>query len=164
MKLLIFYADHFICTPTIKTLDQFPKIEEPVNVTEAVLAFIHVEPKDFQNQNKTITKMLKQIKWVSNKIGTRNIVLHSFAHLSSEKADPIKSYEIFETVFERLKILQDNKQGAYLMRDRKVSKNRIFIALAKWTNTMGAFKINFEKILNGSKSMMPYKKYFEKYL
>lgn len=68
--------------------------------------------------------------------------------------------DTFETVYERLAILKENKQGAYVMRDEKVYDNKIFIALASWANAIGAFKLGtFEEIFSKSKRMSGYKKY-----
>lgn len=73
--------------------------------------------------------------------------------------------DTFESVYERMVILKENKQGVYVMRDRKVYDKPEFIALASWGNTMGAFKIaSLKEILDSSKRMKPYKKYFMKYL
>lgn len=68
--------------------------------------------------------------------------------------------DTFETVYERLAILKENKQGVYVMRDRKVYDKPEFIALASWGNTMGAFKLGtFQEIFNKSTRLTPYRKY-----
>ena len=59
MRLLIFFADEFICTPSMKTLEEFPEVNHPLKISNAVLGFIHVEPKDLENQNKIILQFLK---------------------------------------------------------------------------------------------------------
>lgn len=69
--------------------------------------------------------------------------------------------DTFESVYERLAILKEHRQGAYLMRDEKVYDNPIFIALSKYTNTIGCFKQGtFEESLKQSNGMLSYKKYF----
>lgn len=69
--------------------------------------------------------------------------------------------DTFDTVYERLALLKENKQGAYLMRDRKIYDKKIFVALAQWANTMGAFKMGtFKEVFNKSKKLQAYKKYF----
>jgi hypothetical protein len=47
-------------------------------------------------------KLLKNIKWVCGKNGTKKVVLHSFAHLSESMADPEFSKRIFDHVQQRL--------------------------------------------------------------
>ena len=69
--------------------------------------------------------------------------------------------DTFGSVYERMKILQDAEQSVYVMRDRKVAKVKQWIALASWGNTMGAFKMPLKEVLNQSKRLNPYKKYFE---
>jgi len=68
----------------------------------------------------------------------------------------------YDTVYKRLAILREHKQGAFVMRDKKVYDNPIFIALASWANTMGAFKMGtFEEVLEKSDRLRPYRKYFK---
>jgi hypothetical protein len=69
--------------------------------------------------------------------------------------------DTFKTVFERMEILRSYKQGVYVMRDEKVYKNKEFMALACWGNCMGAFKLDLKDVLNNSKRLNVYKKYFE---
>jgi hypothetical protein len=66
----------------------------------------------------------------------------------------------FESVYERMKLLHQNKQGVYVMRDRKIYSEPQYIALSSWGNTMGAFKKNLPELLEKSKRMKSYKKYF----
>lgn len=73
----------------------------------------------------------------------------------------ISEKDTFDTVYKRMKLLQEYKQGVYVMRDKKVYKEPMFIALASWGNTMGAFKAPLKGLLEKSKRMQPYKKYFE---
>jgi hypothetical protein len=70
--------------------------------------------------------------------------------------------DTFDTVFERMKLLQEHKQSVYVMRDRKIYSVPQWIALASWGNTMGAFKMPFEEVINKAKRLKPYKKYFIK--
>lgn len=68
--------------------------------------------------------------------------------------------DTFDTIYERLAILKENKQGAYVMRDRKVYGNKMVMALSQWANTMGAFKMGtFEEVFNKSEKLRKYKKY-----
>ena len=68
--------------------------------------------------------------------------------------------DTFETVYERLRILQDYKQHAYLMRDEKVYAVPEFVALAQWTNTAGAFKMDLPRLLRENQKMKHYAKFF----
>jgi hypothetical protein len=50
------------------------------------------------------------------------------------------------------------------MRDKEISLNPEFIAIASWGNTMGAFKQDLDELFEKSERMKSYKKYFKKYL
>jgi len=67
----------------------------------------------------------------------------------------------FQTVYERMKLLQDHKQAVYVMRDKEVYSRPEFIALACWGNMMGAFKQDLYEVLEKSERLRPYKKYFK---
>ncbi len=103
MKLLMIYADSFRYKTTTKTLDDFPEINEDKSIKNALVAFIQAEENDENDSGKTVTKLIKNIKWASKKNSTKKVVLHSFAHLSESKANPNFSKEIFNKAEERLK-------------------------------------------------------------
>ena len=102
MKVLMIYCDSFGYTPTIKTLDMANDNEQPASFEKVQTAFIQVEAEDVEKEAQVAKKLLKNLKWVCGKNGTKNVVLHSFAHLSESKADPEFSKKIFDQVQERL--------------------------------------------------------------
>jgi len=102
MKILMVYANSFAYKTTTKTLEEFPEINEKKEIEQALIGFIHIEEKDEENLTKAVTKMIKNLKWAANKNNTKNIVLHSFAHLSESKADPKITKEIFDAAEQRL--------------------------------------------------------------
>jgi hypothetical protein len=71
--------------------------------------------------------------------------------------------DTFDTVYERCKILHENKQLIYMMRDRdkSVQQNKKFIALAKWTNWACFFKYDFFDVLRVSDHFSDYRPYFD---
>ena len=70
--------------------------------------------------------------------------------------------DTFQTVYDRMKILHDHKQGVYVMRDKKIYNVPEFIALASWGNMMGAFKRpNLKELLENSDRLRAYAKYFQ---
>ncbi len=97
------YTTDFSYKPTVKTLDSFPEIEKGEGFKEALVAFIHSESKDQEDSKGIENKLLKNIKWAAKKNNTRNIVLHSFAHLAETKAEPVFTKEIFDKVETRLR-------------------------------------------------------------
>lgn len=103
MKLLMIYCTKFGYNPTVKTLDEFADADKG-NVFEKVLvAFIHAEEKDEADIKSVETKMVKNLKWAAKKNETRNVVLHSFAHLAETKATPNYTKDLFDRVEARMK-------------------------------------------------------------
>lgn len=101
MRVLFWYCDKFAWTPTIKTLDQVP-ISEPDGKNKVVVAFVHVEPKDVEQDSSSETKLVKNAKWLARKWGVAKILLHSFTHLGEEKADPDQARLLIDRVHQRL--------------------------------------------------------------
>ncbi|HHM23946.1 MAG TPA: hypothetical protein ENJ23_02800 [Bacteroidetes bacterium] len=102
MKLLLLYADRFAYSPGQKSLESAPDTVEPAEYRGAVVAFTHVEEQDRDQESKVVTKLIKNIKWLAGKFNTRDVVLHSFSHLSESKADPEFAARIFDQARERL--------------------------------------------------------------
>ncbi|MBI9087088.1 MAG: hypothetical protein JEZ11_26070 [Desulfobacterales bacterium] len=100
MRVLFWYCDTFAWNPTIKTLDDAPDATASSH-EKAVVAFIHVEPKDI-GEGSVETKLVKNAKWVARKWETRQIILHSFTHLGEEKADPESAKLLIDRVAQRL--------------------------------------------------------------
>lgn len=133
MKLLIVYASEIEYTPTVKTLDEFEIIENGESYKNLLVAFIHAEEQDQENAKGVENKMLKNLKWAAKKNNTKNILLHSFAHLSDSKASPKFTKELFDKIELRLKnadyICNQTPFGYFLDLDIKlpgVSQARIF--------------------------------------
>ena len=103
MKLLMIYCSRFGYNPSLKTLEDFEEVSNSMAFENALVAFIHAELKDEENLKGVETKLLKNIKWAAGKNNTKNVVLHSFAHLAETKADPHLTKEAFDKVEERLK-------------------------------------------------------------
>ena len=102
MKLLLFYAHSFSFETAAKSLASVPEVEEKNSVADAAVIFFHVEAEDPEKKSKVVQKFVKNVKWLCGKFATRNVVLHSFNHLSGSKADPKFSKEVLDEVVERL--------------------------------------------------------------
>lgn len=96
------FCSRFAFNPTIHTLEEFPEVKEGKDYKEALVAFIHAELLDEDDPKGVENKMLKNLKWAAKKNMTRNIILHSFAHLAETKADPNFTKDIFDKVQLRL--------------------------------------------------------------
>lgn len=103
MKLLLFQAKHFWWKSFSKTLEDVPEVNVEETVADAVIVFLHAEEEDEVKGNSLLTKTLKNIKWLANKRGLKNIVLHSFTHLSDSTASSDYAQAFLESAVERLR-------------------------------------------------------------
>jgi len=103
MKLLLFFAHSFSYETAAKTLYSVPDVNKKESARNTVVIFFHVEANDVEKRSKVIQKFVKNAKWLCGKFTTKNVVLHSFNHLSSSKADAYFSEELLDEVAERLK-------------------------------------------------------------
>ncbi|PLX99575.1 MAG: hypothetical protein C0623_08720 [Desulfuromonas sp.] len=88
MKLLMIYAEHFAYTPAQKAIEDQPDSDQPAEIIEAVIGFIHAEAADEEDAARVEKKLIKNLKWGARKNNTQKIVLHSFSHLAETKANP----------------------------------------------------------------------------
>ncbi|HEX9925929.1 MAG TPA: threonyl-tRNA synthetase editing domain-containing protein [Anaerolineae bacterium] len=102
MKLLLFQARKFYWQSFSKTLEDVPDQDVSETVHDAVVVFLHAEVEDEANP-KLETKVIKNIKWLANKRRFRNVVLHSFTHLSSSTASPEFARTLLDNLDQRLR-------------------------------------------------------------
>ena len=102
MKLLMFHAHEFWFRTTHRVLDSVEEQDCDERVREAVVAFVHAEAEDEEQSSKVLTKMVKNLKWHAGKFGTKNVVLHSFSHLSASSASPEFARQILVDAQKRL--------------------------------------------------------------
>jgi hypothetical protein len=105
MKLLCFQAKRFHWKTHSKTLPDAPEQEVDQAVESALVAFLHAEVQDAeeQRQNSVQRRALKHIKWLANKRQLKNVILHSFAHLGGETAAPELAERSIVALAERLR-------------------------------------------------------------
>ena len=103
MKLLMIYTTGFDYKTSLKALDSVPGLDEHKKFSDLLVGFIHVEAADEQDLGYIETKLVKNLKWAAGKNNTKKIMLHSFAHLSTSKASPETTLELFNSAEERLK-------------------------------------------------------------
>lgn len=99
----MFQAKRFWWKSFNKTLGHVADVDVDETVTEAVVVFLHAEEEDEAKGKQLLTKTLKNIKWLANKRGLKNIVLHSFTHLSDSTAPPDYAHAFLEGAAERLR-------------------------------------------------------------
>ena len=101
MKLLLFQAKQFYWKSFSKTLETVPDQDVAETVPEAVVVFLHAEAED-EAKPSLETKVVKNIKWLANKRSLKNIVLHSFTHLSGSAASPEFAQTLLNNLEQRL--------------------------------------------------------------
>ena len=101
MKLLLFQAKHFAWQSFSKTLAAVPDRDVLERVEDTLVVFFHAEAED-EEKPKLETRVVKNIKWLANKRGLKNIVLHSFTHLSGSTASPEFAEDFLNRLDERL--------------------------------------------------------------
>ncbi len=101
MKLLMIYCDRFAWTPGTKSIPDAPEARAG-DLAKLVAGWVQVEQEDADREGKVMTKLVKNLKWLAGKNGTKRIVLHSFSHLSESKAAPELSQAWLDRAKERL--------------------------------------------------------------
>ena len=103
MKLLTFQAKRFWWRSFSKTLQDAEDVTVEQEVFDAVVAFYQIEAADAENQASVFRQTLKHLKWLANKRELRTIVLHSFAHLGGDNAEPDFARQLTEELAARLR-------------------------------------------------------------
>ena len=102
MRILMFHAPSFWFKTYKKVVEDVPDLNEDRSVKNALVVFYHAEENDVVNRSGVLTKLIKNIKWLSGKCGTKNLLLHSFKHLSTSKAPPEFTRELVVEASARL--------------------------------------------------------------
>ncbi len=100
MRLLMFHVEEFWFQPHLDDSEKSPKSRK---FSESILVWIQSEKKDETDEIAVLRKMVKNIKWMSKKVGCNSIILHSFAHLGDSKADSEFADSIIEETAQRLR-------------------------------------------------------------
>jgi hypothetical protein len=99
VRVLFLFARRFRFRTHHKALPEAPDDDRDVTLEDTALAFVHAEPADGGDQE---TKLVKNLKWVAGKLGTRRVVLHYFSHLGEERLGPEETRALMERARERL--------------------------------------------------------------
>jgi hypothetical protein len=84
----MFQSQRFRFRTFRKTLPEAPEQEVDDAVEAVAVVFVHAEAGDAERRDSLKGKARKNVKWIANKRGLRNVVLHSFTHLAESKAEP----------------------------------------------------------------------------
>jgi threonyl-tRNA synthetase len=106
MKILTLHCDYLKFKPlkkAIKQPEELSKEQEKEKKVEEVLAvFTAVEKQDEQNKN-IVSELVNNVKEIAKQVGTKNIVLYPYAHLSSNLSNPIFAQEVLKDAEKGLK-------------------------------------------------------------
>jgi len=103
VKLLLIYCSKFGYKTAVKTLESASAEVLEKTYENVQVAFIQAEAEDMENEKEVEKKLVKNLKWICGKNGTKELILHSFAHLSDSKAEPDFTLELFNRVDARMK-------------------------------------------------------------
>ena len=96
----MFHLDEF----WFKPYDEDTIIEsKEASFAESILVWIQSEAKDEDDRTAVLRKMIKNIRWLSQKVNCTTIILHSFAHLGESKSDSDFADSIIEETATRLR-------------------------------------------------------------
>lgn len=98
----MFYTREWWYKTASKTLEDVPEVDKQEAMDTAVVIFFHCEADDETNFVGAAEKFVKNAKWLAGKFQTKNVVLHSFNHLSSSKSTPEFAKKLLEEVMLRL--------------------------------------------------------------
>jgi len=103
MRLLMFQAKRFWWKSFSKTLEDAADVEAEETVEDAVIVFMQAEAKDVAERKNVFRKTLKNVKWLANKRGFKQVVLHSFTHLGGANAEPEFAEAFISELADRLR-------------------------------------------------------------
>lgn len=98
----MFYAHDWWYKTASKTLPDMPDVEKEESLKDTAVIFFHAEARDEAKRDSVLQKFVKNAKWIAGKFNTKNVVLHSFNHLSSSKSSPEFAKALLDEVIERL--------------------------------------------------------------
>ncbi len=86
MKLLMFDTNEFWYKTFSKTVELAETCDKEESTKDSLVIFINVEKEDETRKEKVVKKAIDNICWLAKKTDRKNIVLHSFGHLSESKS------------------------------------------------------------------------------
>jgi len=98
----MFYAHGWWFKTAVKSLPEVPDAEREESVENTAVVFFHAEAEDEARRQDVLQKFVKNTKWIAGKFGTKNVVLHSFNHLSSSKSSPEFAKALLDETVQRL--------------------------------------------------------------
>lgn len=109
MRILSFMVRSFTWTRHAQTLEDAPPSEAAGAIGDGLVAFVEVEAHDLteEGRRRALRQGKKHLKWLANKMGHTQIVLHSFGHLGGARGEAMASYQLL------LELGQSLRRGGY---------------------------------------------------
>ncbi len=103
MKLLMFHVRDFWYRTHVPNLEtEVEREEEGAMPDGGLLVWVQVESVDLDDRTGVVRRAIKNIKWLARKHGLDVITLHSFAHLSMDRAEPQDAQSVLSDISDRL--------------------------------------------------------------
>lgn len=105
MRFLGWHLEKFRSIVTEKSRSPLRE-ESPEKIIEAentLLIFASVEQEDEGKEEKVISQAVEKIVEHAHRIGVKNIVLHSFAHLFSQPSSPETALKVLKEIESKLR-------------------------------------------------------------
>ncbi|BDC36103.1 threonine--tRNA ligase [Candidatus Methanoliparum sp. LAM-1] len=98
MRLLLIHSDKIEYSLKDKTryAEYLDNSSKSGSMGEALVVFVSIEKIDEKNPENVVKKAIKEIKDVCKEVGTVNVMLYPYAHLSDTLADPNFSIELLK--------------------------------------------------------------------
>ncbi len=92
MRILLIHADSFSFRVTGETAVAMPseleKASREGEVSECLVVFVAAEKKDDANVDSVVSQVIKEVSSLADQVGTDQIVIYPYAHLSSTLSSP----------------------------------------------------------------------------
>ncbi|MEM2329778.1 MAG: threonyl-tRNA synthetase editing domain-containing protein, partial [Candidatus Jordarchaeales archaeon] len=104
MRMLLIHADTFSYEVTEKTpiAEEIGEEARKGSSKDCLVVFSAVERGDEKNVEDVVSQAVDEVRRVAEQVGTKNIVVYPYAHLSSNLSDPETAIKVLRGVSESL--------------------------------------------------------------
>ena len=106
MRILLIHADRFSFRVTGETSVALPteleKAKSEGEVGEALVAFMAAEKGDEANVGSVVDQVIEQVLTLAAQLGTENLVIYPYAHLSSTLSSPRVAVKLLDAICTRI--------------------------------------------------------------
>lgn len=105
MRLLLIHSDkiEYSLKERTKYAEDLDSSSKSDNMDESLVVFVSVEKIDEDNPESVVRKAIKEINDVCTEVGTSNVMVYPYAHLSDRLAEPNFSVELLKRLETELK-------------------------------------------------------------